>query len=56
MGKYATREGQVDDLLRHDVFVDLFTVVRQGLVVGTSPAAGQSASAGTTVTLIVRKD
>ena len=35
MGKYATRESQVDDLLRHDVFVDLYTIVRQGLIVGT---------------------
>jgi predicted RecB family nuclease len=35
MGKYATREDQVDDLLRHDVFVDLFTVVRQGVIIGT---------------------
>jgi predicted RecB family nuclease len=35
MGKYATREDQVDDLLRHDVFVDLFTIVKQGLVIGT---------------------
>ena len=31
-GKYATREEEVDDLLRGDVFVDLYTVVRQGLV------------------------
>ena len=30
MGKYATREDKVDDLLRHDVFVDLYTMVRQG--------------------------
>ena len=35
MGKHATREREVDDLLRHHVFVDLFTVVRQGLIVGT---------------------
>jgi uncharacterized protein len=35
MGKYATREQQVDELLRHAVFVDLYTVVRQGLVIGT---------------------
>jgi len=34
MGRYATREDEVDDLLRHDVFVDLFTVVRQGITVG----------------------
>jgi predicted RecB family nuclease len=35
MGKYATREREVDNLLRHQVFVDLYTVVRQGLIVGT---------------------
>jgi predicted RecB family nuclease len=35
MGKYATREAEVDDLLRHGVFVDLYTVVRQGFVIGT---------------------
>ncbi|QDT48937.1 hypothetical protein Pan258_29840 [Symmachiella dynata] len=35
MGKHATREAQVDDLLRHGVFVDLYKVVRQGLIVGT---------------------
>ena len=31
MGKYATRETEVDDLLRHGVFVDLYKVVRQGV-------------------------
>lgn len=35
MGKYATREAEVDDLLRHEVFVDLLTVVRQGVAIGT---------------------
>jgi uncharacterized protein len=35
MGKYATREAQVDELLRHQVFVDLYPVTRQGLIVGT---------------------
>ena len=35
MGKFATREEEVDDLLRHEVLVDLYAVVRQGLVVGT---------------------
>jgi len=34
MGKYATREAQVDDLLRAEVFVDLYRIVQQGLVVG----------------------
>ena len=33
--KHATRERKLDDLLRNKVFVDLYTVVRQGLVVGT---------------------
>ncbi|MBA2458884.1 MAG: TM0106 family RecB-like putative nuclease, partial [Gemmatimonadales bacterium] len=35
MGKYATREAEVDDLLRGGVFVDLYRVVQQGFVVGT---------------------
>jgi uncharacterized protein len=39
MGKHATREREVDDLLRNHVFVDLYSVVRQGLVIG---AAGYS--------------
>jgi len=32
--KYATREAEVDDLLRDDVLADLYAVVRQGLQVG----------------------
>lgn len=36
MGKHATHEREVDDLLRHHVFVDLYTVVRQGLIIGTA--------------------
>ena len=35
MGKYATCEAEVDDLLRHGVFIDLYAVVRQGFVIGT---------------------
>ena len=35
MGKYATREQEVDNLLRNEVFVDLYTVVRQGVLIGT---------------------
>lgn len=31
MGQYGTREREVDDLLRRDVFVDLFAVVRNAL-------------------------
>jgi predicted RecB family nuclease len=36
MGVYATREDRVDDLLRRKVFVNLYTVVRQGLRAGVS--------------------
>ena len=36
MGKHATREREVDSLLRKHVFIDLYTIVRQGLVVGTT--------------------
>jgi len=36
MGSHATREEEVDALLRHQVFVDLYQVVRQGLRVGES--------------------
>jgi predicted RecB family nuclease len=31
MGRYATRENEVDNLLRAEVFVDLFAVVRHGI-------------------------
>src|SRR5262249_12121585 len=34
MGSYATREDAVDELLRRKVFVNLHTVVRQGLRAG----------------------
>ncbi len=34
MGEHATRETQVDDLLRRGIFVDLCTIVRQGLRAG----------------------
>ena len=34
MGKYGTREHEVDTLLRNDVFVDLYKVVRHGILVG----------------------
>lgn len=33
-GKYGTREDEVDELLRHEVFVDLYRIVRQGIRVG----------------------
>ena len=35
MGRHATREEEVDALLRGGVFVDLYTVVRQGVRVST---------------------
>ncbi len=31
MGRYATRENEVDNLLRAEIFVDLFSVVRHGI-------------------------
>ena len=34
MGRYAVCEVEVDQLLRAEVFVDLYSVVRQGVVVG----------------------
>lgn len=34
MGVYGTRESELDDLLRNEVFVDLYAVVTQGLQVG----------------------
>ena len=34
MGAHATREDEVDDLLRREVLVDLYPVVRQGLRAG----------------------
>ncbi len=35
MGRYGTRENEIDDLLRNEVFVDLYKVTRQGVRVGT---------------------
>ncbi len=34
MGRYGSREAAVDALLRHEVFVDLYAVVRHGVRVG----------------------
>jgi predicted RecB family nuclease len=31
MGRYATRENEVDNLLRAEIFVDLFAIVRHGI-------------------------
>lgn len=35
MGRYATRERELDNLLRNEKFVDLYAVIRQGVRVGT---------------------
>ena len=35
MGKHGTREFEVDELLRHEVLVDLYPIVLQGFVIGT---------------------
>ena len=35
MGQYGLCEDMVDDLLRHEVFIDLYQVVKQALLVGT---------------------
>lgn len=34
MGTHATREAKLDQLLRNEVFVDLYNIVRHGLLVG----------------------
>ncbi len=34
MGEYGTREHEIDELLRNHVFVDLYAVVRNGVLVG----------------------
>jgi uncharacterized protein len=34
MGRYGTCEDEVDELLRHGVFVDLYAIVRQSLLIG----------------------
>ena len=36
MGKYGTREAEVDSLLRNGVFIDLYRIVRQGVLIGAS--------------------
>ena len=36
MGKYGTREVEVDNLLRNGVFLDLYRVVRQGMRIGAT--------------------
>lgn len=36
VGKYCTRDEELDDLLRAGVFIDLYQIVRQGLRVGTN--------------------
>ena len=39
MGALSTREAEVDQLLRNEVFVDLHTVVHQAVRAGTVPGA-----------------
>jgi predicted RecB family nuclease len=34
MGRHGTREAEVDELLRHEVFIDLYQIVKHGLLVG----------------------
>ena len=34
MGEYGTREAEVDDLLRRGIFIDLYTIFRQGIRAG----------------------
>lgn len=34
MGRYGTMESEVDDLLRNEVLVDLYTIVKQGIRIG----------------------
>ncbi len=45
MGRYATREEEVDELLRAEVFVDLYRIVRQGVRVGAEFVLDQEARA-----------
>jgi uncharacterized protein len=67
MGKYGTREKEVDALLRAEVFVDLYRVVRQSVLVGEpryslknvehlyrGRRSGEVASAGESVTEYAR--
>ncbi|MGE0821396.1 MAG: TM0106 family RecB-like putative nuclease [Candidatus Binatia bacterium] len=62
MGRHGTREEEVDTLLRNEVFVDLYMIVRQGLRVGTKdyslksleklyrlPRAGEVTTAGDSI-------
>ena len=34
MGRYGTRENEIDHLLRTETFVDLYSIVRQSLIAG----------------------
>lgn len=34
MGKYMTREHEIDQFLRHGIFIDLYRVVKEGFVIG----------------------
>ena len=44
MGRHATREDEVDQLLRADVFVDLYRAVRQGMRVSWRATRSSSSS------------
>ncbi len=33
--RYGTREKEVDDLLRNEIFVDLYRIIKHGMIVGT---------------------
>ena len=45
MARFGTREAEVDDLLRRKVFVDLYTIVRQALRLGTESYSLKSVEA-----------
>ncbi len=46
MSVYATREDEVDALLRREVFVDLHTVVRQALRAGVAEPVNRNETVG----------
>ena len=64
VGAHGTREAELDDLLRHEVFVDLYRVVREGLRIGAPSyslkdverlyRAGREGEVGTAVGSIVQ--
>lgn len=54
MGRHATRERELDDLLRHQVFVNLLTVVRQGLRVGTPSYSIKTSNISVATSVLLR--